>query len=472
LFPVMATAFTENFDASNFLRFPLSYRSYFLVRLIYGALDPTTIIGCMWLFGMTVGISVAAPRFFLWAVFVLAAYTAFNVLLSRAIFAWIERWLARRKSREILGVVFFLFIISVQFIGPSMNYLSHRYGGHRPSEVRDTLTTALRIEHVLPPGFTASALLDAVRGDFAAALGNLAILCVCGAACFALLNVRLRAQYRGENLSEAIAPETAPGVKQKVSVGWSVPGISGQVAAIVEKEIRYFFRSGPMLFSLVMPVVILVILRFSIASGRRNGSEFLHTHSGFAFPIGGAYALLILSNLTYNSFGTEGAGIQFFFMSPVRFREVLLAKNIAQGALLFFEMVFVWIGACIMFGPPPLDITLATLAGAMFAGLTNFTVGNLMSLYAPKKFDFAVLGKQRASGVTTFAALGVQAAVFSLVGAALFAAYYFHSRWIASFLLLLLAAGAFRGYIFALTRVDGIALNRRETLITELCRAT
>ena len=36
LFPVMATAFSENFDASNFLRFPLGYRPYFLLRVVYG----------------------------------------------------------------------------------------------------------------------------------------------------------------------------------------------------------------------------------------------------------------------------------------------------------------------------------------------------------------------------------------------------------------------------------------------------
>src|SRR5260370_10840155 len=39
VFPVMATAFTNNPDSSDLLRFPLSYRSYFLVRLAYGSLS-------------------------------------------------------------------------------------------------------------------------------------------------------------------------------------------------------------------------------------------------------------------------------------------------------------------------------------------------------------------------------------------------------------------------------------------------
>ena len=36
----------------------------------------------------------------------LIAFAAFNILLVRAIFAWIDRWLAQRRTREILGAVF------------------------------------------------------------------------------------------------------------------------------------------------------------------------------------------------------------------------------------------------------------------------------------------------------------------------------------------------------------------------------
>ena len=56
LFPVMATAFSESFDSTNFLRFPIRYRSYFLIRMAYGALDPTTLIGTLWLIGIAAGV--------------------------------------------------------------------------------------------------------------------------------------------------------------------------------------------------------------------------------------------------------------------------------------------------------------------------------------------------------------------------------------------------------------------------------
>ena len=471
LLPVMATAFTENFDASNFLRFPLSYRSYFLIRMAYGALDPTTIIGCLWLSGMALGAGAAAPSLVLWIAIVLAAFAALNILLGRMIFSWIERWLAQRKSREILFLFFFLFIISVQFISPLTQLYLHRYGhSHRPPSFAFA-TQLVAVQSFLPPGLASSAISFSVQSRFAVAVGALALLCAYSAAFLALLNIRLVAQYRGENLSEAPAPTLRKG-KETVQVGWDLGGgLSNSVAAVFEKEFRYLSRSGPMLFPLVMPLVVLVIFRFSFINVR-HGTNFFESHAGFAFPIGAAYALLILSGISYNCFGTEGVGVQFYFMSPVRFREVLLAKNLAMAAILLVEMVLVWVVVAFLFTPPDPGITFATLAGALFASLAAFTVGNLMSLYSPKKIDWAALGRQRASGLTALAMLGVQAGSTGLAAIAVLAALYFHRIWPATLMLLIFAAGALWLYAFTLGRIDAIAINRRESLITELCRAS
>lgn len=471
LLPVMATAFTENFDASNFLRFPLSYRSYFVIRMAYGALDPTTIIGCLWLAGMALGAGAAAPSLFLWVAIVLGAFAALNILLGRMIFSWLERWLARRKSREILGIFFFLFVISVQFISPLTQLYLHRYGRSHQPPAFALATQLVAVQRFLPPGLASSAVSLSVQSHFALALGALVLLCIYSSAFLGLLNIRLVAQFRGENLSEAPAPAAARSGKEAVSAGWDLGGgLSGAVAAMFEKEFHYLSRSGPMLFPLVMPLVILVIFRFSFLNVR-HGSNFLESHAGLAFPIGAAYALLILSGFSYNCFGTEGAGVQFYYMSPVRFREVLLAKNLAMGAIVLLEMVLVWVGVAFLFSPPSLGITMATLVGALFAGLAAFTVGNLMSLYSPRKIDWAAFGRQRASGLTALAALGVQAASMGLAAIAVLVALYFHQTWPATVLLLLFAAGALRGYTYVLGRIDSIAISRRESLISELCRA-
>jgi ABC-2 type transport system permease protein len=277
-------------------------------------------------------------------------------------------------------------------------------------------------------------------------------------------------QYRGENLGETAARAVSRGEKRAVRSGWRVPGVSAPVAAIIEKEFRYLSRSGPMLFTLIMPLVILLIFRFSTANAARRGGFPAH-FADFAFPVGAAYALLILSGVIYNRLGADGAGVQYFFLSPLRFREVMLAKNLADAAVLAVEMVFVWAGASLMFRPPPIGVTLATLAGTAFAALVNFSAGNLLSLYAPKRIDFSVFGRQRASGITAFASLGIQIVTFGLAALAVLAAVHLGRIWVATILLLALAAVASAGYTLVLRRIDRIALDQREAIFSELCRA-
>src|SRR5271167_2924916 len=78
VFPIMATAFTNNPDSSDLLRFPLSYGSYFLVRMAYGAFDPATFLGSLWLFGILLGVGFAKPALLPWTLLVLLTFAVFN----------------------------------------------------------------------------------------------------------------------------------------------------------------------------------------------------------------------------------------------------------------------------------------------------------------------------------------------------------------------------------------------------------
>jgi ABC-2 type transport system permease protein len=475
LFPVMATAFSESFDSTNFLRFPIGYRSYFLIRMAYGALDPTTLIGTLWLIGIAAGVGIADPALLPWAVLLLATFGALNILLARVIFAWIERWLARRKSREILGLVFLVLIIGIQFIGPVLG----RYHAHHGTRARPVIPgVALNLvaaEEFTPPGTVGAALGAASRGNPGIALGLWALECGYAAVFLWLLDLRLRAQYRGENLSEAAPRVVAAAKLERTTVreGFALPGFPAPVAAVFEKEFHYLSRSGPMLFDLVMPLVILFIFLLGPSSPTRRPGMVAHGpgFAAFAFPFGVAYALLILSNLTFNSFGTEGAGVQFYFVAPVPFRQIMLAKNLMHGLLLAFEVCLLWVTVSLMRRPPSIGLTLATLAGALFAALVNFTVGDLMSLYSPKKFDYAVFGRQRASGTTAFVVLGVQIAIIAMCAVTFAITSHYGRIWIATVILLALAAAAFAAYTLLLNRIDRIATAQRESLIAELCRA-
>lgn len=465
LFPVMSTAFTNNPDTAELLRFPLTYRSYFLIRLAYSYFDPASALGTVGLFGVLLGITVARPLLFPWALLVLSTFALFNLVLMQTVFAWLERWLAQRRTREIMGVLFILVMLSFQLIGPMMG----RLGRAPHPELSRAAQLAAQVQAVLPPGLAANAIAQTAHAQDLLGFAFLLFLGALTLAVGILLHLRLCAQFRGENLSEAAARPSiahAPGLQ----VGWNLPGFSQPVAAVFEKEMRYLARSGPMLLTLIMPIFMLLIFRFGAMNSLRHSSSFSRTPD-MAFPGAAAYALLILTNLVFNSFGADSSGIQFFYASPVTFRNIVLAKNLTHAAILILNTAFAWIAVSYLYGAPHLAVSLATLAGLLFAAPLNFTAGNLLSIYAPRKRDFSTFGRQNVSQTTVLASFGVQIVTVGF-GIVVFAiARLYRNLWIAALLFLILAAISIPLYLVILRRLDGIALQRRETLVAELCRA-
>jgi ABC-2 type transport system permease protein len=466
LFPIMATAFTNNPDSSELLRFPLSYRSYFAVRMAYGTFDPATFLGSLWSFGILLGVGFAKPALLPWTLLVLLTFATFNLLFMQMIFAWVERWLAQRRTREVLGVLFVLVMLSFQMIGPLTGYFGKRA---RP-EVQEIIDIVGPIQGILPPGLAADSIAQGLYPHFMVALSSLVLLGAFLLIIGYFLHVRLRAQYRGENLSEASAGSTRP-YNRQLRLGWNLPGFAAPVAAILEKEVRYLLRSGPMLLTLIMPIFVLVIFRFGPMNSARHSGSFLARTPNLAFPAAAGYTLLMLTNLVYNNFGGDAGGIQFFFASPVSFREIVLGKNLTHAAVLAVETVVAWMGVSYLYGRPALDVTIATLAGLLFAAPLNFSVGNLLSIYTPKKLDYTTFGRQRASQVTVLISLGLQIVVVGIGTTVFWVARHYGNFWIATVILLLLAGISLSGYAMILSRMDRIAQERRETLVAELCRA-
>ena len=465
-FPLMATAFTNNPDSSELLHFPLTYRSYFLVRLAYGSLDPATALGGLWSLAILLGVGIAHPALLPWTALVLLVFAAFNLLFMQMIFAWVERWLAQRRTREIMGVLFVLVMLSFQLIAPLTDHFEKK---SRP-QFRHFVDGLKPVQGVLPPGLAADAIAQSARSQFVTGFSSLSLLTAFALLIGYFLHIRLVAQYRGENLSEAGA-RTVYEKDRPLRLGWNFPGFSQTVAAVFEKEIRYLSRSGPMLLTLIMPIFILVVFRLGPMSHVRQSGGFFVRSPNTAFPAAAAYALLVLTNLVYNSFGGDAAGIQFFYASPARFRDIVLAKNLTHACILAMETILSWIAVALLYAPPTFSVTIASLAGLLFAAPVNFTVGNLLSIYSPKKLDYAAFGRQHASQTTVLLSLLVQIVVVG-IGVGVFAfAHYHGSLWIAAAIFLILGAITCTGYVVVLRRFDRIALDRRETLVAELCRA-
>jgi ABC-2 type transport system permease protein len=466
VFPIMATAFTNNPDSSDLLRFPLTYRSYFLVRLAYGTFDPATFLGSLWSFGILLGVGFTKASLLPWTFLVLATFAACNLLFMQMVFAWVERWLAQRRTREVLGILFVLVMLSFQLIGPLTGY----FGRRAHPQLRRFVEVIGPVQGILPPGLAADAISQGLYSRFMVGFSSLAMLAAFLLVIGYCLHVRLRAQHRGENLSEAAATSTSPQGRQ-LRMGWSLLGFAPPVAAVWEKEIRYLLRSGPMLLTLIMPIFVLVIFRFGPMNPARHSSAWLARTPDMAFPAAAGYTLLMLTNLVCNNFGGDGGGIQFFFASPVSFSEIVLAKNLTHASILAVETLIAWIGVSFLYGRPRPEVTIATLAGLLFAAPLNISVGNLLSIYSPRKLDYSTFGRQRASQVTVLISLALQIVVVSVGATVFWIARHYGNFWIATLMLLLLSAISLSGYVIVLGRMDRFAQDRRETLVAELCKA-
>ncbi len=126
--PVMLSTAQESVDFNFLLRFPVSFRSYLLLYLFFGLFDPSSLLGGMCMVGIWIGVVIASPGLALWITAALALFALFNFLLTRMIFAWIERWLAQRRTREILGIVILFVFLSFQLLTPAL----HSHSGHAP----------------------------------------------------------------------------------------------------------------------------------------------------------------------------------------------------------------------------------------------------------------------------------------------------------------------------------------------------
>jgi ABC-2 type transport system permease protein len=454
LFPLTAPAFTQNPESVSLLRFPLGYRAYFLSRMAYGSLDPATTVSALWLLGITIGVGAARPRLLPWTAIVIFTFAVVNLFLARTAFEWVGRWLAQRRTREIIGALFFLSIVGLQMVGPLIAF----YGHKSKPEARLLWETLSNGQKPLPPALAAHAIAETAEGRDWTGVFFLLLLALYGVAFLWLLNFRLRAQYHGENLSQSAGRRVSAGEGHALRASWRLPGLPKPVAAVFEKEIRYLGRSGPMIFTLVVPLFMLLVFR---SSGHSQG---LFAHApGLTFPLGAAYSLLLLTNLSYNNLGADGRGVQFFFAAPVRFRQIVAGKNLAHAIIFSLEVALVWLGTSLLYRPPSLRVTVATAACILFAVPIDFAVGNLLSIYSPTQVEVYGFGRQRASLTTVLASLGIRGLLFGGAGLMLLLSRLYGTIWI-----LLPPALSCVAYVFVLERLNGIALRQRENIISRL----
>ena len=491
MIPVMLASLQEQFDLSILLRFPVSFWSYFLLYAVFGLVDVSTILGTLCCLGIWIGATVARPDLSAWTALGLVVFALFNILLVRAVFAWIDRWLAQRKTREIVGAVFMLLLMSLQLLNPALHQKRHqgranpqdRYENYRrmTTELAPWLKTVRAVQQWLPPGLAARTLEQVDNAQPAPALASLSLLGLYAMAAGAVLAGRLRGEYRGENLGQAPKRSKAQTSQQQTSQRKSSAGRatlvrregrdwlagSGPIAAVIEKDLRSLLRTLPLLWALGMPVLMVLI----VASLFRNGSGAVNSFS-YGLPICVAYALLGFTQLFYNNLGAEGAGIQLLFLSPTPIRSVLLAKNLLHALLFGMDALLAAILSTLRLGRPDGVMAAATAAWLLFALPCDLAAGNIFSLIMPYRINPGRISRQRGSQANALLSLLIQLGLMG-VGAAVFALSWFLDKpWLAVPVFLVLALAAFFAWLRVLGNVDRMANQRRDTLIATLMKSS
>jgi ABC-2 type transport system permease protein len=485
--PIMLASFQEQFDLGILLRFPVRFGSYLLLYLVFGLVDISTILGCLCCVGIWIGMAFARPDLLLWTTLALAVFAAFNILLVRAVFAWIERWLAQRRTREILGALFMVALLSMQLLNPALYQKRHTGRGNHQQDMEQMkemkaryspwLKTANAVQRWLPPGLAAQSLQQTVKQQPMAGLGALGVLSLYALLAGGVLAVRLKSEYRGENLGVAPARDKAtPGRSRAAAsvagrdltnpAGGQMLGGSGPIAAIIEKDLRALMRTLPLLYAMGGPLLmVLVFSTIFLKNGGVQGNVF-----PLALPVCMVYAQLGFTQVFYNSLGTEGAGIQIYFLSPTPFRTVMLAKNLLH-ACLFGLVAMVAITLTILrLGIPDLAVVAATAAWLLFSLPCNLTAGNLFSLKMPYRVNPGRITRQRGSQANALLSLLVQLCILA-VGAAVFALGWFLDRmWLAAPVFLILAVGAVYVWRRVMDDVNAIAYERRDALIAMMMK--
>jgi ABC-2 type transport system permease protein len=468
---------TFSFDINTIIRFPLNFARYLTARVFFGLLSASTVIGTLALIAADIGIGIARPSLLPWATLLLAIYALANIFFTRMMMVWVERWLSTRRAREILTALILFMSLGFQYLNVNFNP-GFTHARHRAS----TLPFLTRLFHqispvsaFLPPGLTATSIINFSQGRIFAAIPPLLGLTAFASLFFFVYAWRMHREFRGENLSQVAQPNQRaarkitstprPALEPTISVvsRTSLFGLNSAVLACLQKEFIYLRRNINQLYGFVAPIFMVFIFANRMSSSGRFGA--------LVFPVAIAYSVLGVSLLSYNALGVDGSGVQLYFISPIRMRDVFLAKNLVGFLLNFIEFILVFAVIAMVAQTPSPVIFTATTCWLLFVTFLNGAVGNLRSITAPKKIDLTKASRAQASQLSVLLSMGILLVNAGIGFGTILLANYFGRPWLMIPVLLTLAIAAFAFYLAVLNRVDSLVMDHREGLAEELCKA-
>jgi ABC-2 type transport system permease protein len=455
----------SRFEPARMLLYPVSLGKLFAFDFVSDLTSLSSVLVVPSLFALCAGVGLGRgnlPAGLAVACLAVAFGLSFSKLLSTGVGALMRA--RRTRGETALAIVGAALGMTGILMGQLMPYLE------RHSE-------SLGATRWTPPGAAAYALARGLFAGDASALGT--ALLTLGAYTVACVLLAYRVARRtalgagggggGKRAAEpSKAVRTPPRVEGRAAgyAGWQLPFVSQEFSALFEKELRYALRNAQLRVIAVMAVALTVVLRMGPAGARtgRMWGTFTPYAEGAGAVFSVIYIFMLVSPISTNVFGYDGAGMRALVLSPVSRRTVLLAKNAAVTLIsLVLVTAGVGVGGFFLGG-----LTAPVLLFALLSFVTTAALfapfGNWLSLQFPKRVRFGK--RMNRSGVAGLLLVPLFALLLVPPGLAIAGAHFAGSH-VARYVILAAFALLSAGLYALLLPVQGRSLERRELEILE-----
>ena len=376
---------SRQFDPGNLLLYPISLRKLFAVDVISEVVNIPSIFAIPSILAVGIGAGLAQKRLTI-GLFVAVCAVVFGIVLAKWVSTSAASLFKKKRSRAegllaLIGAVAGLGGVLFAQVAPLLF--------HRMESI-----SALRWT---PPGAIAIALTSGLQAGRYLELVLAVATIGAYTAAFLVITFWLarKAVLGGGKRRRRVVTSTPE--RSDVYTGWNYPFASQQVAAVLEKELKYLMRNAQLRMMAAMPLILIVIrimnqrtMKSSSAGPDQSGfvRELMIYGEGLIVAGGILYVFLILTGVSCNLFAFESGGMRTLVLSPVSRTKILLGKNIATtfvtailciALLMINEVVFrdITRGALLF----------ASLSFLIYAPLMA-VMGNWLSIRFPKRMKF------------------------------------------------------------------------------------
>ncbi|HEV2201096.1 MAG TPA: hypothetical protein VGR73_14860 [Bryobacteraceae bacterium] len=392
------------------------------------------------LLGVTIG-ALYNPNLPKWAALPVLGYVLFNLLLAIGMRDLVARMLARKRVRE----ASFLFFVLCAAL-PQLLLTRRMPGGFR-------LLAALGGESWR--GWPWAAAAGLMQGS--QPTRSLAVLAawLLGAAVFSRWQFSRTLAFDADAAAASDHRATPRGGLLERFYRLPSALLPDPLGALIEKEFRFLLRSSRfrLVFLMGFTFGLLIWLPMALGYGgyrfgpipRMGGVPFFARNY---LTVVSVYSLLLLSETCFwNVFGFDRSAAQFYFLAPISFARVMVAKNLTSLFFVAAEISAVTL-VCAVLGLP-MDREKLAEAFAVGAVMSMFllSAGNIQSIRQARGVNPANSFRSGAAGRVQATLLLVYPIIFSPIALAYLARYAFDSEAALFFVLgidLIIGAVAYR----------------------------